>query len=337
MRGPDRPEKLDKRMTSGEEGAAQRVLLLVLLLVVVLFGYLYFFTGVVKPREDVAPPPVAPVAKKPIPPRSGAKQPAGAGEQVAGKSDKGEPQASAEGTPPVEKGKPAPAEAKGEVQKPEQHAARPAVTAKTPAPAVKPPAKTLQTPKNEVKQVPVAEKKGTLRETKPEKVPAKASTAKAASRYALAAGEFVLDENLKRTQQLLKKSGVEHFTISTHMKSEPMHRVHLGDFATREEAAAALKKVQKAAEAAFILPANGKFSLYAGSYFNAVQAVKEKDRLTALLPGQSITVDAATVTVPVKRLVAGGYPDRKAAVSIADRLKKAGVATTVVPLQKAGR
>ncbi len=43
------PETDDARTRSGERGASQRVLLLVLLLVVAVGGYLYFFTGLIRP------------------------------------------------------------------------------------------------------------------------------------------------------------------------------------------------------------------------------------------------------------------------------------------------
>ena len=68
-----------------EKKSSQQLLLLLLLLLVVLFGYLYFFTGLIKPRgEQPKPQPIAEApVKTPLPPRPGAKgaepsQPAGA-------------------------------------------------------------------------------------------------------------------------------------------------------------------------------------------------------------------------------------------------------------------
>lgn len=337
MLGPDRPENLDTRTASGEKGAAQRVLLLVLLLVVVLFGYLYFFTGVVKPREDVAPPTVAPIARKPIPPRPG-EQASDAVDKAPEKAEKSTSDAVTKGAPSsVEKNAAAPAETKGPVQKmpPTPNAS---VADKAPAPAVKAVPKALPEQKA-VKQAPVPEKKVKQAEApKGEKVPLKPAATKPAARYALSAGEFILDENLKRTQRQLKKIGIDTFTVSTRMKSEPMHRVHMGDFSSRAEADAELKKVQKAAKAAFVLPIGEKYSLYAGSFFNASQAAKEKERLSNLAAySQAVTVQAVNVTVPVKRLVAGAYPDKASAAVAAERVKKAGIAAAIVPLQKAFR
>lgn len=325
MLGPDRPEKLDTCTASGEKGAAQSVLLLVLLLVVVLFGYLYFFTGVVKPREDVAPPPVATVARKPIPPRPGEQQASGAVDKAPDKADKGPSEAVTKEAPPsVEKNAAAPAESKSPAQK-IPPTSKPTVA---PAPAAKAAAKELPEQKA-VKQAPVAEKKVRQAEApKAAKVPL----------YALSAGEFILDENLKRTQRQLKKIGIHEFTVSTRMKTEPMHRVQMGDFSSRAEADAELKKVQKAAKAAFILPIGERYSLFAGSFFNAAQAAKEKDRLSNLAAtGQAVTVQSVDVTVPVKRLMAGAYPDKASATVAADRAKKAGIAAAIMPLQKASR
>ena len=58
-----------------EKKSSQQLLLLLLLLLVVLFGYLYFFTGLIKPRgEQPKPQPVAEApVKSPLPPRPEAK------------------------------------------------------------------------------------------------------------------------------------------------------------------------------------------------------------------------------------------------------------------------
>lgn len=338
MRGPCRREILDRIIPSGEEGAAQRVLLLVLLLVVVLFGYLYFFTGMIKAREEAIPPAVvASVTKKPLPPRPGAEESAGAAGEKAKPAAGAVPEPTGNVTAITDGGKTAPAKPEVAPAKKEQPVPPKPVPAAQPPKAV-PPAKVIPEKKDQQKAAPlpaVTPKKAGGAESIPEKVaPAK----RVSAQYALFAGEFILDENLKNTQRQLKKAGIQTFSVSTRTKSEPMHRVRLGEFPSRTEAETELKKFQKAAGAAFILPNDGKYTVYAGSYFNAGQAVREKDRLSSLVPGgMSVTVEKADVNVPVKRLTAGAFPDKETALAEAARLKKRGITASIVPLRKAGR
>ena len=339
MRGPCRREKLDRINPSGEEGAAQRVLLLVLLLVVVLFGYLYFFTGMIKAREEAVPPAVvASVTKKPLPPRPGAEEPAGAAEEKAKPAAGAVPEPADKVTAPTDGGKIAPAKPGVAPSKKEQPVPSKPVPVAQPL-KVTPPAKAVPEKKDQQKAAPLpaaTPKKAESSESIPSKKVAPAK--KVSAQYALFAGEFILDENLKNTQRQLKKAGIQTFSVSTLTKPEPMHRVRLGEFPSRTEAETELKKLQKTAGAAFILPADGKYTVYAGSFFNAGQAAREKNRLSALAPdGMSVTVEKAEVNIPVKRLIAGTFPDKETATAEAARLKKRGIMISVVPLRKAGR
>lgn len=339
MRGPCRREKLERTSPLGEEGAAQRVLLLVLLLVAVLFGYLYFFTGMIKAREEAVPPPVvASVTKKPLPPRPGAEEPAGAGEEKTKPAAGAVSESAGNVSATTDGGKIVPAKPAVAPPKKEQPIASKPVPAAQPLKA-NPPAKAVQQKKDQQQTTPLpaaSPKKAGDAESIPSKKIAPAK--KVGAQYALFAGEFILAENLKNTQRQLKKAGIQTFTVSTRTKLEPMHRVRLGEFPSRAEAETELQKLQKAAGAAFILPADGKYAVYAGSYFNAGQASREKDRLNALVPGgMSVTVEKAEVNVPVKRLIAGAFPDKETATAEAARLKKRGMTTSVVPLRKAGR
>ena len=339
MRGPCRREKLERTSPLGEEGAAQRVLLLVLLLVAVLFGYLYFFTGMIKAREEAIPPPVvASVTKKPLPPRPGAEEPAGVAEEKAKPAAGAVSESAGNVSATTDGGKLAPAKPAVAPPKKEQPIASKQVPAAQPLQAT-PPAKAVQQKKDQQQTAPLpaaSPKKAGDAESIPSKKDAPAK--KVGVQYALFAGEFILAENLKNTQRQLKKAGIQTFIVSTRTKLEPMHRVRLGEFPSRAEAETELQKLQKAAGAAFILPADGKYAVYAGSYFNAGQASREKDRLNALVPGgMSVTVEKAEVNVPVKRLIAGAFPDKETATAEAARLKKRGMTTSVVPLRKAGR
>ena len=113
-----------------EKKSSQQLLLLLLLLLVVLFVYLYFFTGLIKPRgEQPKPQPVseAPV-KKPLPPRLEAK---GAAPLAKAEEHKGAMTPAA----PAKPGEAAKAAAKPAAGAKEPAAAKPAAGAKETATA----------------------------------------------------------------------------------------------------------------------------------------------------------------------------------------------------------
>ena len=115
--------------SSAQRGSSRQLLLLVLLIFLALAGYLYFFTGLIRPREKAAPQPApAAEAKKPLPPRPG--QPAGEEEKKialgATPAPPGVAQQGPPGAPPAAPSAP-------------QGTAKPAAPAEqAPAPAVKP-------------------------------------------------------------------------------------------------------------------------------------------------------------------------------------------------------
>ncbi|WP_298440005.1 SPOR domain-containing protein [Geobacter sp.] len=95
-------------------GGNARLLLLILLLLVAVFGYLYYFTGLIKPREEAkAPEPVQTAqVKQPIPPRPE--------EKPAGTQAPAQPAAgtATKEAPPVSPAAAKPGEKKGEPAKP---------------------------------------------------------------------------------------------------------------------------------------------------------------------------------------------------------------------------
>src|SRR6185369_4046987 len=120
---------------TGEEKGTQNVLLVVLLVLVAGFGYIYFFTGLIKPTQEqkLAEAPAVPqVIKKPLPSPDGGPVKGAAG---------GATEAKTEVAPPV---------------KPEPVKAAPA-PAPVPAPVVKPAVQEAAKPKAEVKKADVAQ------------------------------------------------------------------------------------------------------------------------------------------------------------------------------------
>jgi len=133
-----------------EKKSSQQMLLLLLMLLIVLFGYLYFFTGLIKPRgEQPKPQPVAETTpvKSPLPPRPEAKsgQPAKPAAAPAAKTAEQAAAPAAHPATPAAPGKPAAVAKEGATSKAapssnpsskEVAAAKPAAGPKA-APAVK--------------------------------------------------------------------------------------------------------------------------------------------------------------------------------------------------------
>lgn len=321
---------------SPEKGSSQRLLLFVLLLLVAVFGYLYFFTGLIKPREE--PPKAPPVQPsqviKPLPPRlsqSGATpgpvvKPEG---KLPTRSDAGKP------APPavLPQGKPMAAPTP-----------RPTVSPMQPAPEKAPKEKEKEAPQMPAKVAspPVAPAKAPNKgAAKPaaaaahvKKTPAPATTVaksvKTAAHqgaYTVHVGEFAATQNLKRLRAKLKKLGVAPVRQKKIDKPELMHRLFLATFDNRDAADAEMRKLQQKTSAAFILEENGKYAVYAGSYLIKKGAVAEQRRLAR--KGAKLTLKTAKVTIPIIQVTAGFFSSREDAQKVANRLKNQGVLARV--------
>ena len=326
----------------GENGSSRQAVLLVLLGVVAVAGYLYFFTGLIKPREQAAMEPAIQSAqvKKPMPPRI--EQPSEIAASAAAKPEEKKPEAAKEEKPaagepvqskpaPVQKLKPAEVPAKTETVK----------TAKAEAPAS---AKALG------KDVPPAaakvqgkdgEKPATTARTAAKKPAVAAGTARqevkpskklAAGVYRLKIGEYVVDKEVKAIEAKLKKLGITPVERHKVSKLEPMHRLFYAEFENHDTALAELQKLKKTVPDAFFVKENDKFVIYAGSYYREGKAAVEQDRLYD--KGVKLIMKKAEVSVPVIMLTAGSYPDKNDAQKGAARLKKTGIVATIIKTGK---
>ena len=126
-----------------EKKSSQQMLLLLLMLLIVLFGYLYFFTGLIKPRgEQPKPQPVAETpVKSPLPPRPEAKSGAPAPTASVPAAKTGQQQAAAPAAHPATPAAPAAPAKPGAVAKegtaPKAAPSPKEVAAAKPAPAAK--------------------------------------------------------------------------------------------------------------------------------------------------------------------------------------------------------
>lgn len=337
------------------EGGNTRLLLLVLLLLVAVFGYLYYFTGLIKPREEAkAPEAVQPAqVKQPIPPRpvekpaetsAAAKPEEKKGEAAKPLADKGKPETSK--SAPAEPPQPA----KAEGGQPKKEGAKPVVVAKAAPPGEqkkngtaspeKGKGAAAEPSKKEAKNdAAPPEKKKTVAKEKTGKTKiasaaaakkhavAKKPESKGTGEYTLRIGEYVVADAMERDKEKVQDSGFTPLVKEGPKKKEPMVRLFLGEFDDQESAKRELARLHDATVEGFVLNEGGKYRVYAGSYFLHERAVKEQKRLTAL--GIKPSLRKASVSVPTLLLTAGKFSNREDAVKAAAKLKLKGLRAAV--------
>ncbi|GFE58698.1 SPOR domain-containing protein [Geobacter sp. AOG1] len=346
-----RKTSTDASTADGEKGSSQQILLLVLVLLLAVFGYLYFFTGIIKPREETPVPPPPAQVKQPIPARpaaGGAAPVTGNAVAPASTAAKDVPAAKPAGAPTTAPAAPATAApATKPVAAPPAPVAAPSAkpapvaAAKPPAPAVAPAVKQPVPPAKTAKVQPaVTGKPAPAPAASPQKVAAAKPAAKASKvgsksasgAYTLMVGEYVVEKSAASVQAKLKKLGIGPVVKTKTKRSEPMNRLYLASFDSHQAADAALGNLKKATSDGFILPENGKYVVYAGSYFNEGKAAVEQDRLYE--KGYKLVMKKTMAPVPVVRLTAGRYASKDEAVKDIASLKKHGIKVHVV---KAGK
>ena len=344
-----------------EEKGKQSVLLVVLLILAVVFGYIYFFTGLIKPTQEqkvAEAPSVSPVVKKPLPSADGKPAKAGVGEGEEAKKEaappvKPEPVKALPAAAPVVAAKPVTQEAakpKEEVKKNEASQAavkkplpvaakagddKPAQVDKKPAAAAE--KKPVSTKEGEKKVADVkkpVEKSGTTAaSSQPKKEVQKSSkkepgvVAADSGRWTVLVGNYVLEEALATDLARVRKAGLEAYVVPSVQKKTHMNRLLLAEFTDRASAQAELDKLKRHTSDAFMIDSAGMHIVYAGSYLLDARALSEKERLTAA--GFSLTVKRADVAIPTKNLTAGSFPEKNAADDIMKKLRAAGVKATL--------
>ncbi len=334
------PEIGEGKPGNGAKGSSQQLLLIVLLVLAALFGYLYFFTGLIKPREQVtttAPVRAIPI-KRPLPPRpdQGDEKQASA----ARPEEKQPPQAMTERPAPP----PAPTRAKpaaAPIAKP--------VAAPTAKPAAAPIAKLAASPpqqpsakaeKTEKKPVRVVQdrtaaapapsgKAGQEAGTKPGE--AARQTMKQGA-YTLAVGEFANERELQRARAKLEKLGIAQVDTQKIKKPEIMHRLFLAEFDNHKSADAELRKLQQVTGSAFMLEEKGRYAVYGGSYLHERGAVAEQKRLAG--KGVKLGIKTVNVMIQISKLTAGSFPSDADARKEAHRLEKQGIVAQVIKVGK---
>jgi len=355
----------DAGHTGGTKGSIQQIILIVLLLLTAALGYLYFFTGLIKPREQITEAPLskdAPV-KQPLPPRPdqggleqpSAEKPAEKQSAPATAEKAATPPASSQTKPavtpptkPVVTSAPIPTAAPtlkpvvdstpkpAATSLPKQAPSNPQA-AKTVKAAKKPVAKLhakspaaqaapSSKPLKKSKPKPVAVAAGKEEGIAKPAVPVKRTAIKGV--YTLLAGEFVSERETKNARLKLEKQGITNFHVRKIIKSESMHRLFLADFDSHDAADTELRKLRPNTNSAFIMNENGRYAVYAGSYLHERGAAAEQKRLAR--KGVKLTLKMVKVSLPINELTAGSFPGGEDAKKEANRLKKKGIVVRVI-------
>jgi cell division protein FtsN len=276
--------------------------LVAILIVLALFGYLYFFTDMIRSHKE--PQQEAELlVRKPLPRKGGpmgamttSKKPAVTGTTTA------KPEEKPAATPP----KPKPSVA----TRPVGGAAKPVPPAASPS--AKPQPQKVASPA-----------------VSPVKPAARPETAAGSQgKYVVLCGPFVSTREQVTSRSAIKKAGLT--PVSSRGPKQPtlMYRLFVAGYSDASVAANERNKLLESTPDAFVLLNDGNYELFAGSYHEEGRAVKLRDRLAA----RGIKTELRQVTAPVatRMLSAGAFPTREAAGAVAERLKKDGIVCIVI-------
>ena len=358
---------------SSEKKRSQQRLLLLLLLLVGLFVYLYFFTGLIRPRPETAqipatPPagqPAAEVVKQPLPPR-----PEG---EAAAPAQPAAPGAAAPGA--TEQPKPAPAQASAPAGKPAAGAA----PAAKPAPPGQPATATQAKNAKPAAAAPTAKEKTakpapSAKEAKPATA-AKAKPAAAAKAKPAAAAKEAKPAAAAAKPAAVAKGAKTAAPKAAKAQAKPAAGAYAleinGDLA-ESETGPVTAKLKKAGISNVVTTRTQKgepmHRLFLADFGDRNEAAEELERLKMVAPnafmlkennrytvyagsflrqgkaaleqdrlydkGVRLLLKEATIPVSVVKLRAGSFADQASARKAAGNLKKSGLTAKVVKVGK---
>jgi cytoskeletal protein RodZ len=306
-----------------QEKGKQTGLLIVLLLLLGGFGYLYFFTGLIRPQEaPPAPQPPPQVVKQPLPARDAASvtevKPTVAAPQKTSETKAGVvPPVKPEPKKVVASAKPATQPVSAKV------AVVPAVAKPVVATKVEP--KKVAPAKAEEKQAAVAQG---VQAKKTEPARKKGAAAKPGGPWTVVAGLYVVEETLAADLSKVKKTGLTPLLTTGPKRPVTMHRLFYKEFNTREEAQQAVELMRRTAGSGFTIQRGNKYEVFVGSYAVLSGAQEEQQRLSAA--GIKVEIRKNQVPLASRKLTVGTFTDRKAANDALKKLKAAGIGSPVL-------
>jgi len=351
------PQSGNKTGLGGVGGSSAKGILLVLSALAVCFGYFYFFTDIFRSKDEIAgqrdiissevtkampvrssalaqpagagtagvPAPSPPDAAPPQPPADQVKQQPAATAQVAGakaKESPASPQAKAPAVKPMAMQKQLPA-AKTAVSKPPVKAASAKAAEKPAQPGAPVQKSSTVKPGASGKAGAAPVKTAALPKSGTAAAPAQTAAVKTPEgAFTLVIGTYVLKSSMAGDKAKLERSGIKPVSVVSGKRKEPMNRLHVADFGTQAEAQAELNRVRAASSDAFVLKENGRYAVYAGSYYAYERAIEVRDQLQ--VKGINPTIRKSVTPVSAYTLTAGSFTSREAALEEAARLKKLG-------------
>lgn len=332
--------KFNSETTEGEtpvqpqEKGRQTGLLVLLLLLLGGFGYLYFFTGLIRPQEQPpVPQPPPQVVKQPLPARDAA--PAEAAKAAEQKGQVSPPPVAP--TAPAAKPVPKPADPKlaaAPAAKPEEKkpAAVKPVTKPEPVKGASTPAAKKPEPANPaIPAKPVEKAAATVKvvaQKTAEPVRKAVAVPKKSGPWTVVAGLYVVEETLAADLLKVKKTGLTPLMTSGPKRPVAMHRLFYNEYSDKDQARQAVDMLRSKAGDGFSVQRGDKHEVYAGSYAVQSGARSEQQRLAAA--GINVTIRKSQVPLASRKLTAGTFTDRKAAEDALKKLKGAGIAAPVL-------
>lgn len=168
----------------------------------------------------------------------------------------------------------------------------------------------------------VQPKTGTSAEKTPAASPAPAAAKKTGGAFTLVVGTYVMKSSMSADKAKLERAGIKPVSVVAKKRNEPMNRLHVADFSTQPEAQAELNRIKATSSGAFVLKENGRYALYAGSYYAYERAMEVREQLNG--KGINSAIRKSVAPVSAYTLTAGSFSSREDALEEASRLQKLG-------------
>jgi len=310
----------EREQGKGETGASQNLLLGILAVLIALLGYLYFFTDMIKQRENQqqAPPVIEQKIKQPIPPRPSAS---------TAKDDKpaAVPAATVKPEAPLAPVKTSNPSAPDSAAVPPKPAPEKKSVSKAAAPVASKTESKQQVPQVKPQDKPADVVINSVKNTDPKPKNAKAVSE---TRYSIVA-TGILPAKADLALAEMRKYKFENITKKHLSEVKSMKRLFVSVFEDSQTAHAELEKVKKVSPGSFLVTDSGKLTLFAGSYANDKRAESEVRRLST--QGLNVSIKQAKLTLPVVTI--SGIAFSKAnADECAKRLGKLGIESVIKKL-----
>ncbi|MCL2761365.1 MAG: SPOR domain-containing protein [Desulfuromonadales bacterium] len=150
--------------------------------------------------------------------------------------------------------------------------------------------------------------------------------------YILHVSDVVTPATANADKRRAQRAGLKVKVVKSAVKrNEPMTRLFVSSFDSRENAEAELNRLKEVTNDGFILLHDGVYSVYAGSYYDPRNVASEEQKLNNA--GFAVTRQSVNVPLRTYKVSTGRFASRKAAQAEANRLRRAGMTVKIVKLR----